>query len=477
MKHRTDTNLYEQVAERLIHQVGKGVYQPGERILSVREASTQFKVSISTVVEAYRVLENRGVIEARPQSGFYVRTQQWQPPEEPEMSRPAVKPCKVSVGELAMSVLHTSNRPDIVQLGVAAPHPSFLPVRELNRIIAGLARQEDDRGMRYDFPPGNRELRVQIARRMAATGCDVSPDEIVTTSGCQEALWLSLRVVANPGDTVAIESPAFYGTLQAIEALGMRALEIPTHPRDGISLEALKLALEQWKVAAVMLVPSFSNPLGACMPEENRRRLARLLAAQDIPLIEDDIYGDLGYGTTRLNAIKAYDRKGRVLYCSSFSKTLAPGMRVGWVVPGRYRDQLAHHKYVSTMATATLPQMAIAEYLAQGGYERYLRRVRSVYAQQAQRMVEAIVRHFPAGTRVTRPSGGFLLWVELPLKLDALILHQHGLEKGISIAPGPLFSASGKYRNCIRLTCAVPWDEKLDRALVTLGGLAEALID
>lgn len=475
MKHRTDTSLYEQVAERLTHQVQKGVYQAGERVLSVREASSQFKVSISTVVEAYRVLENRGVIEARPQSGFYVRAQQWQPPAEPEMSRPAVKPCKVSVGELAMSVLHTSNRPDIVQLGVAAPHASFLPVRELNRIITGLARQEDDRGMRYDFPPGNRELRVQIARRMAATGCDISPDEIVTTSGCQEALWLALRVVAKPGDTVAIESPAFYGTLQAIEALGMRALEIPTHPRDGISLEALKLALEQWKVAAVMLVPSYSNPLGACMPEENRRRLARLLSAQDIPLIEDDIYGDLGYGTTRLNAIKAYDRKGNVLYCSSFSKTLAPGMRVGWVVPGRYRDQLAHHKYVSTMATATLPQMAIAEYLAQGGYERYLRRVRTVYAQQAQRMVEAIVRHFPAGTRVTRPSGGFLLWVELPEKLDALLLHQQALEKAISIAPGPLFSASAKYRNCIRLSCAVPWNDKLDRALVTLGGLATAL--
>lgn len=475
MKRRSDTNLYEQVAARLIHQVDKGVYQPGERVLSVREASKQFKVSISTVVEAYRMLENRGVIEARPQSGFYVRAQQWQAPEEPEMSRPSLKPSVVSGGELAMTVLQASNRPDIVQLGVAAPHPSFLPVRELNRIISGLARQDDDRGMRYDFPPGNRELRIQIARRMAAAGCDVSPDEIVTTSGCQEALRLCLRVVADQGDTVAIESPAFYGTLQAIEALGMRALEIPTHPREGISLDALKLALEQWKVAAVMLVPSFSNPLGACMPEENRRRLVRLLAAQDIPLLEDDIYGDLGFDASRPNALKAYDRKGTVLYCSSFSKTLAPGMRVGWAVPGRYRDQVAHRKYVSSMATATLPQMAIAEYLAQGGYERYLRRVRVVYAQQSQRMVEAIVRYFPAGTRVTRPSGGFLLWVELPSTLDALALHRHALEKGVSIAPGPLFSATGKYRNFIRLSCALPWDEKLDRALVTLGGLAAAL--
>lgn len=475
MKSRADENLYEQVAARLSHQVGQGVYQPGERVLSVRQASAQFKVSISTVIEAYRVLESRGVIEARPQSGFFVRAQPWQPPAEPEMSRPAVKPCKVSVGELAMSVLHTSNRPDIVQLGVAAPHASFLPVRELNRIITRLARAADDRGLRYEFAPGSHALRIQIARRMASTGCDIAPDDIVITSGCQEALWLCLRTIAKPGDTVAIESPAFYGTLQAIEALGMRALEIPTHPREGISLDALKLALEQWKVAAVMLVPSFSNPLGACIPEENRRRIARLLAAQDVPLIEDDTYGELGYDTPRPNAIKAYDRRGSVLYCSSFSKTLAPGLRVGWVVPGRYRELLTHHKYVSSMATATLPQMVLADYLAQGGFDRYLRRVRLVYAQQAQRMVEAIVQHFPAGTRVTRPAGGFLLWVELPATLDALVLHRQALEKGISISPGPLFSASGKYRNFIRVSCALPWDEKLARALVTLGGLAQAL--
>jgi len=468
-------NLYETVAARLIQQMDRGVYPPGARVPSVREASRRFKVSISTVVEAYRVLEKRGVIEARPQSGFYVLARQWAVSSEPETSRPQAKPCVVSVGDLAMSVLRASSEPNVVQLGVASPHPSFLPVRELNRIIARIARRDDDHAMRYDFPPGNRELRVQIARRMAVVGCDVSPDDIVTTSGCQEALRLCLRVAAEPGDTVAIESPAFYGTLQAIEALGMRALEIPTNPREGISLEALKLALEQWKVGAVMLVPSFANPLGSCMSEENRRRLVRLLNQYNIPLIEDDIYGDLAFGATRPNAIKAYDRKGTVLYCSSFSKTLAPGLRVGWAVPGLFRDQVAHRKYVSSMATATLPQMAIAEYLAQGSYERHLRKVRATYAQQAQRMIDAIARNFPAGTRVTRPSGGFVLWVELPDKVDSLVLHRLALEKNISIAPGPLFSASGKYQNCIRLTCALPWDEKLERALVTLGGLAEAL--
>jgi DNA-binding transcriptional MocR family regulator len=215
--------------------------------------------------------------------------------------------------------------------------------------------------------------------------------------------------------------------------------------------------------------------MGLCMPEENRRYLLRLLNQHDIPLIEDDVYGDLGFGSSRPNAIKAYDRNNNVLYCSSFSKTLAPGLRVGWVAPGRYREQVAFRKYLSSVATATLPQLAIARYLADGSYERHLRKVRTTYAQHAQRMVEAIARNFPSGTRVTRPSGGFVLWVELPEKIDSLMLHQLALEKGISIAPGPLFSASGKYRNFIRITYSLPWNEQLERALVTLGGLALTL--
>jgi DNA-binding transcriptional MocR family regulator len=472
MLPRSNGVLYERVAQQLREQVMSGVYGPGDRVPSVRSLSENLEVSIATVVEAYRRLEAQGVLEARPQSGYYVRARQWQAPTQPSISCPPCTPVNVSVSALAMKLLKASRDPQVLQLAVAAPHPDFLPVKSLNRILARLARNDDGSGFCYDFPPGSPALRVQIARRALAAGMTLAPDDIVTTSGCQEALSLSLRAVAGPGDTIAIESPAFYGTLQTIERLGMKALEIPTCPRRGVALDALKLALDRWKIKACVFVLSYSNPLGSCMSEDNRRKLVKLLAEREIPLIEDDIYGDLGFSATRVKAAKAFDRKGLVLLCSSFSKTLAPGYRVGWVVPGRYRDEIEHLKYTNTMATATLPQLAIAEFLDHGGYDRYLRRVRALYATSAERMTHAIARQFPEGTKVTQPAGGFVLWVELPDKVDALDLRRRALAKKISIAPGPLFSAKQTYPNFIRLTCALPWDERLEQALATLGRLA-----
>jgi DNA-binding transcriptional MocR family regulator len=467
--------LYEQVAQRLREQVANGVYRQGERVPSVRRLSHQLDVSISTVIEAYRRLESQGVLEARPQSGYYVRTRLWQPPAQPEISKPRSSPTDVSVSAFALKVLRASRDPEVLQLGVAVPHPSLLPTKTLNGTLARIARRDAGRGSGYEFPPGSPELRRQIARRALDAGCTLSPDDIVTTSGCQEALSLCLRAVTKPGDTVAIESPAFYGTLQTIEQLGLKAIEIPTCPRKGVSLEALGLALDRWRIEACLIVPNFSNPTGAVMPEERKKRLVQLLAERDVPLIEDDIYGDLAHGISRPKAAKSYDRKGLVMLCSSFSKTLAPGYRVGWVVPGRWREQIEHLKYVNTMATATLPQLAIAAFLEHGGYDHYLRKVRALYAQGVERMTHAVARYFPDGTRATQPAGGFVLWIELPKEVDAFELHRRALARKISIAPGPLFSPKQAYRNCIRLTCALPWDERTERALMTLGRLAEEL--
>lgn len=468
--------LYEQVAQKLHEQVTNGVYRQGERVPSVRRLSEQLEVSISTVIEAYRRLESQGVLEARPQSGYYVRARLWQPPAQPEISKPPCSPTAVSVSALALKVLRASRDPEVLQLGVAVPHPSLLPIKQLNGILARIARRDAGRGGGgYDFPPGSPELRRQVARRALDAGCTLSPEDIVTTSGCQEALSLCLRAVAKAGDTVAIESPAFYGTLQTIEHLRMKAIEIPTCPRRGISIEALQLALDRWKIKACMLVPNFSNPTGALMPEERKKRLVQLLAEREVPLIEDDINGDLSHSAPRPKAAKSYDRKGLVMLCSSFSKTLAPGYRVGWVAPGRWREQIEHLKYINTMATATLPQLAIAEFLERGGYDHYLRKVRAQYAQGIERMTHAVARYFPDGSRVTQPMGGFVLWVELPKRVDALELHRRALARKILIAPGPLFSAKQAYRHCIRLTCALPWDERLERSLVTLGRMAGEL--
>lgn len=464
--------LYERVAERIAGLIDRGTFRPGERVPSVRKLAETQDVSIATALQAYRVLEDRGLVEARPQSGYYVRPRLWRPPPEPETSSPSRGASRVGIGDLIMKVLRSVRDPDVIQLGAAVPSPDLIPARQLNRSLASLGRRLVRQSVAYDMPPGNEALRIQVARRAMESGCALTPDDIVTTCGGQEALMLSLRAVAKPGDTVAIESPTFYGILQAIEVLGLRALEIPTHPREGISLEALRLAVGQRRVRACLFVLNFNNPVGACMSDANKKKLVQMLAEREIPLVEDDIYGELCFEPPRPRTAKAYDRKGLVLLCSSFSKTLAPGYRVGWVTPGRFKEQIERLKFVSTIATPTLPQMAIADFLANGGYDRHLRRVRKAYADQVRRTTEAIGRFFPEGTKVTRPRGGYVLWVELPKRADSLELHRRALEEKISVAPGPIFSPKKDYRNFIRISCGMPWSERVEHALMTLGRLA-----
>lgn len=439
---------------------------------SVRKLRTQLGVSISTAIQAYMVLESKGLIEARPQSGFYVKACSKDLPPEPTMSNPSPSATTVGVKSLVSKCFRVARIPDIVPLGVGTPSPVLLPVKQLNIILARAARNQGSLGVSYDFPPGNEELRRQIARLSLNWGCALSSQGIVTTAGAMEALNLCLRAVAGPGDTIAIESPTYYGILQTIESLGMKALEIPTHPRDGISLEALDSALKRHKVKACLLLPNFNNPLGSCMPDRNKKELVGMLARRRIPLIEDDIYGDLHFGPVRPKTVKAFDKEGLVLLCSSFSKVLAPGYRVGWVAAGRYHTQVEELKFISSLATSSLPQVAIAEFLHNGRYDRHLRKLRKAIAAQVQLISLAISRYFPKGTRMTRPAGGMFLWVELPKSVNSLELHRKALEAKISIAPGPIFSARQKYQNFIRLNCGQPWSDRVEQALVTLGRLA-----
>jgi DNA-binding transcriptional MocR family regulator len=362
----------------------------------------------------------------------------------------------------------------VTACGSATPSDDLEAPRRVMRLCAARARALGPRALGYAVPPGDRDLRLQVARRGVDAGCSFGPDDVVITSGCQEALVLCLRAVTSPGDAVAIESPTFYGTLQAIKSLDLRALEIPTHPETGISLDALEMALTEWPVRACVLTPNASNPLGYVMPDAQKAALCRLLEQHDVPLIEDDIYGELTFAPSRPRAVKSWDRKGQVLLCSSVSKTIAPGLRVGWTVPGRFRDQVTHLKLVTSLATATLPQAAVAAYLEQGGFDRHLRAARLLYRRNRDRLIELVAEHFPAGTKVTRPAGGFVAWLELPRRIDAMALYSRALAAGISVAPGPLFSARERYRHFLRLNFAPRWDARRTDALARLGALASA---
>jgi len=472
MNPQLDPYLYEQIANKIAILIEKKTFRPGEKVPSVRRLSLQEKVSISTVLQAYVLLEDRGLIEARPQSGYYVRLQRRSLPPEPAISSPSLSATSVNVSELVASIHDTIARRDIVPFGAATPSPELLPIRKLNRILAGIARDSDGEEHSYGIAQGSEELRHQIARRAVDFGCTFSGDDLVITFGCTEAINLCLRAVAQPGDTIAVESPTYYGFLQIIESLNMKALEIATHPRDGICLEALDSAITKNTVKACLFATNFNNPLGSCIPDAKKKQLVDLLARRQIPLIEDDIYGEIYFGTDRPKVCKAFDKHGLVMLCSSFSKSLSPAYRVGWSAPGRFKDEVRRLKLMNTLSCVLPTQITIAEMLRGGGYDHHMRRIRKAYASQVQNMAEAVGQYFPRGTRVTRPQGGFVLWVEMPPAVDSLELYRKALQSKISIAPGSLFSPKQQYRNCIRMNCAHPWSEKIHAAIATLGRFA-----
>ncbi len=468
--------LYEQVAQNIAERIEQSFYQTNEKLPSIRALSVTHEVSISTAQEAYRLLEDQGWVESRPKSGFYVINRQKAPKQLPDLSRPTQTPIEVSQWEEVLNLLCASTTPDIVQLSRAIPDLEAPTLKPLMRIMADLNKRGGGSILSYEHLRGADCLRLQIARLMVDSGCRLHPDDIITTAGCQEALSASLRAVTQQGDVVAVDSPSFYGSMQAIKALGLKALEIPTHPETGISIEALELALEQWPVKAIQITPTCNNPLGYTMPVEHKQRLLELTARFDIPIIEDDIYGDLSYTSPRPPSIKSFDTEGRVLLCSSFSKTLAPGLRIGWVAPGRYVNQVMHMKYVVTASTPTLPQHGIAEFIAQGGYERHIRKMRTKYHQSRDVMIGWVEKYFPTGTKISYPQGGFLLWVELPVDIDTVKLNERTMKQGVSIAPGVLFSASGKYRNCMRLNFTDKPSEKNENAVKQVATCIQEMI-
>ncbi|WP_435100517.1 PLP-dependent aminotransferase family protein [Arhodomonas sp. AD133] len=467
--------LYRRVADDIARQIEEGMYRPGDRVPSIRRLAGQLGVSIATIQAAYDMLESRRLIESRPQSGFYVRHPVDPDTGEPPMAEAINLPTTVSIRNEATAALQRCEGEGVLNLGAALPAPGFLPRRQLQRILGRLSRHCIDEIVMARFAPGLDSLRHEVVKRLADAGCHVSPQEVVITNGCQEALNLCLRTVARAGDTIAIESPAYVGLLQAIESLGMKALEIPTHPQDGVSLDALELALEQWDVRACAFVTANSNPMGASMPDEAKRRLVAMLAEREIPLVEDDEFGDLNYNRTRPRAAKSFDEKGLVLYCSSISKSIASGLRVGWCSPGRFENSVEFLKSFSSVSSPPICQMAVAEFMSSGGYDRHIRRLQSAYSEQVQRFIAAVSRTFPRGSTVSRPRGGYVLWVGLPGGVDAALLHERALAEGVGIMPGHLFSASGSFRDYIRLNTAVPWGDDAERAIATLARLTVEL--
>jgi DNA-binding transcriptional MocR family regulator len=465
---------YEDLAEHVASLIANGALRTGDRLPSVRELRRDRGVSAATVTHAYQLLEARGLIEARPQSGHYVSVRLEPSSAGASRARTAPRPTKVDVSELVFEILDSVREHRVVPFGSAFPSPLLFPWRTLARHLGAAARKMNPWSTVESLPPGSLELRRQIARRYLRFGARVLPDEIVITNGAMEALHLSLQSLTRPGDAVAIESPSFYACLQAVESLGLKAVEIPTNPREGVELGPLERAIDAHKVRACWFMTSFQNPLGATMPDEKKRDLVRLLESRGVPLIEDDVYSELYFGSRRPRAAKSFDDRGLVLHCGSFSKCLAPGYRLGWVAAGRFAPDVQRRKVMTSLATSIPVQDAIAAVLQHETYDAHLKKLRRSLAAQQQSLLRSVRQHFP-GQRVTQPEGGYFVWLELPPGTDSLELHRRALKHGISIAPGPIFSPRREYRNCVRLNYGHPWSAELERAVRQIARLGTAL--
>ncbi|KZX80473.1 hypothetical protein A3715_07945 [Oleiphilus sp. HI0009] len=466
--------IYQRLADNLDDQIRQGIYTNGEKLPSVRKLAQQQSVSVSTVLMSYNLLEDRDLIEVRPKSGYYVKTPLKQAFEAPQLKHGSVTPKLVSTSQLVMDVMQTSSMAGAISFGAASPAADFPIIQQLKKSFGQLVRSTPFLGQGYCTHKGDEQLRRMLAQRSADGHVSVTADDIIIASGCQGAIGLCLKALCKPGDIVAVESPCYYGLLQLVESLSLKVIEIPSDPKTGMSIDALQLALEQWPIKTVLGVPNFNNPLGAQMPETAKKALVELINQYQISFIEDDIYGELGYTHQRPRAVKSYDTQDRVLLCSSASKMLEPQLGLGWIMPGRYMQEVEYQRFLSASNQFCLPQMAVAEVLNRSSFDRHLRLARDTYRGRRDHFFKLISEHFPSDVRLSSPQGGYVAWLQLPAGLNATELYFEAKAQGIIVAPGEIFSSNAnKFKSSIRLCYSKAWTPARKEAIALLGSLVQ----
>lgn len=465
--------LYLRIAKTLERQILTGVLQPGDKLPSIRSICTEHGVSMSTALQAYLEMEKKALIESKPQSGYYVSYLHKHFPPIPERSQPYLTNNNSEPDDIISKVYNSIGARKGFLLSLSVPSDDLLPIAKLNKGMVQAMRDLPGSGTAYEDIQGNVKLRRQIARWAYSWEGKLTEDDIITTAGCKNAISLCLMALAKRGDTIALESPVYFGILQLAKSMGLKVLELPTHAQTGVDPDDLKSALKKNNVKVCLLVSNFNNPLGSCMPDEHKKATVRLLENFGVPLIEDDIYGDVFFGKSRPRSCKTYDESGNVLWCGSVSKTLAPGYRVGWVAPGKYKEAVNKLKLYHTVSSVTITQEVVANFLEKGRYEHHLRKLRQTLHANSLRFMKAIGDYFPEGTMVSRPQGGFVLWLELNKNIDATELYDAAMRHKISIAPGRMFTLRNQFNNCMRLSYGFLWNDKIEQALKQLGRLAK----
>ncbi|MFR4276463.1 MAG: PLP-dependent aminotransferase family protein [Bacteroides thetaiotaomicron] len=460
--------LYQKIASTIAWQIKTGVWKAGDKLPSLRTVSHEKGVSLNTAIQAYCELENDGLIISRPKAGYIVKYKPLRL-SAPATTQPSIESTGNEDADLISEVYRSIEDTSITRFSLGVPEDALLPIAKLNKELVRAMRSLPGNGTRYEDPQGNIRLRKDIARFAYSWNANLAAEDIITTTGVTNSISLALSAITQKGDTIAVESPVYFGLLQLANNLGLRVIELPTNPVTGIDPDALKKVLPQINVC--LLVSNFSNPMGSCMPDEHKKTVVDMLSEYNIPLIEDDLYGDVFFGNSRPKPCKAFDEKGLVLWCGSVSKTLAPGYRVGWIAPGKFKEAIIRQKHIHLVSTPSLNQEAIANFMENDRYENHLRKLRHELHTNSLHFVQSVMDYFPEETKIITPQGGFMLWVELDKNIDTTELYRRAMRQKISIAPGRMFTLQDQYRNCMRLSYGQKWTIEIEERLKLLGDI------
>ncbi|OJJ16596.1 hypothetical protein BKI52_32290 [marine bacterium AO1-C] len=472
--------LYQQLADNLQQHILQKNLLPGSKLPSVRTLSQQYQVSPSTVFSAYYYLESLGLIEAKPKSGYYVRRKkdtakikayQRLIAEERIVDKP-FKPTSSGIIE-ELEVINTQT--GYINFSQAVPPMQLLPTQRFKKTLADASKNYSDQLLRYPPSVGIESLRQQIVLHAFQWGFGGDKDDVLITAGCLEALVLCLQAVVQRGDIIVTDTLTYFGIQQAIEHLGYQVIPITSDPIQGLDLDYLTQVFKKFSVKACLFVSNFHNPTGHSIPDHQKKQLAEIVNRWQIPLIENDVYGDVYFGKQRPSTIKRYDQDGWVMYCNSFSKTVAPGYRVGYCLPGRFKAEVFRQKRIHSITTSSIAQFVLSDFLQKGRYGYHLKKLRNYLHFNMIKYEECIMDNFPAQTFFSTPQGGYVLWIGFDQSIDTYELYQQSLVSNIVIIPGQVFSFSQTYKNFIRLSFATPFDEQVATAIQTLGKLAKNL--
>ena len=456
---------YTELEAILKKKIDANSFTPTGKLPSVRELCKLQGLSKATVLHSLHRLESQGLIYAKPKSGYFVT--QIKPPKRvlPKQIKTSSTPRNVSVPAILKDIMTRSAAFDILPSAGAQEDATHLTVlnRHLNKAFRS---SQSQKAFYYNSSDGDLRLKHAIINHYG--GLNQKPDELCITNGCQHSLFISLMATCSPGDTVAVESPTFYGVLQILEQLNLKIIEVACDPEHGISIDDLTKKIAKWPIKACVVSPNYSTPTGACMPHRAREELLKLAVKSDFCIIEDDIYGDLAFPPFVSESLKSLDTQGQVILCSSFSKSLSRDLRIGWVFGGKWHDKITQLKLVTQLSSCGSIQQGLATFIEDGHYRRYLNKHVYAIKQQQAELINFLQTHWPEDIRFTQANGGISMWVELDESIDTQKSYNEILQQGIVMTPGSLFSASGQYKNFLRLSYIHPLTKAREVAIKKL---------